>query len=309
MTTHIDLFCILVLAAEWLFFGSCHFAFPEETARQVPEFIPLKSFIVFFTGVVEVVTGFLIHFPKTRKWSAVTSLALLSLFIPSIIYLLTDDTAISSFPISPRVMRAILVPNHVLLVLCAFHLWRSPKSPAKNTVEMLDVVLAGVCKQPVWPGALIVALVMLAANIAGFSVILFSPWPNSTAGLWAMSCLATGALVGFLFGVPKFTRKSNESIKYRPNSNIELVSDWLTKMLVGVGLVEFRNIGGFLSDTSTELGKSLASQVSGFSASEAASFSQALIVYFFVAGMIQGYLLTRMYLSGQFADVETPGRQ
>ena len=34
----------------------------------------------------------------------------------------------------------------------------------------------------------------------------------------------------------------------------------------------------------------------------AVTFAEALILYFFVAGMIQGYLLTRMYISANLQE-------
>ena len=155
--------------------------------------------------------------------------------------------------------------------------------------------------------ALIVAGVMLAANIAGFLVIFLSPWNPNTASLWAMMCLATGALVGFIFAVPRLNPETTPSGTYLPNSSIMVISDWLTKILVGVGLVEFHNIGLFLSDTSANLGKALLLKDSLQDENEAAVFALALIVYFFVAGIIQGYLLTRIYIGGKFEELETVG--
>jgi hypothetical protein len=57
-------------------------------------------------------------------------------------------------------------------------------------------------------------------------------------------------------------------------------------------LINFKEIGGFLSSISDKLAASLAMD---------APFAMALIVYFFVARLIQGYLLTRMFLSWQFS--------
>jgi hypothetical protein len=117
-----------------------------------------------------------------------------------------------------------------------------------------------------------------------------------------MMCLATGALAGFLFGVPRVNQDASKSAALRPNSNIEVVSDWLTKIIVGVGLVEFRSLGTFLNGISVDLGAALVPPGVVSGAIEAASFGKALIVYFSVAGMIQGYLLTRMYLTEQFQE-------
>jgi hypothetical protein len=107
-----------------------------------------------------------------------------------------------------------------------------------------------------------------------------------------MMCIATGAFMGFLFGVPRFNPAATEKADLLPNTNIETVSDWLTKILVGIGLINFKEIGAFLVRISGDLDGSL---------SAGKPFALALIVYFFVVGLIQGYLLTRMFLSRQFS--------
>jgi hypothetical protein len=67
--------------------------------------------------------------------------------------------------------------------------------------------------------------------------------------LTAFAASSTGGLVGFLFGVPKGPADStndqeqSNDISYRPNTNLEQVSDWLTKIIVGVALIQFREIG------------------------------------------------------------------
>lgn len=60
--------------------------------------------------------------------------------------------------------------------------------------------------------------------------------------------LFLGLLLGFLFAIPKSSKnrknggstdqspESNDSL-YLINSNLEEISDWLTKMLVGIGLI------------------------------------------------------------------------
>ena len=89
---------------------------------------------------------------------------------------------------------------------------------------------------------------------------------------------------------------SNSQSRLVTNTNIEQVSDWLTKILVGVGLINFKEISGFIDRLSDLLAASLKTQ--GAPAGKAMALS--LIVYFFVVGLIQGYLLTRLFLSKQF---------
>jgi hypothetical protein len=148
-----------------------------------------------------------------------------------------------------------------------------------------------------WSGTqgatLLVAFLFLAANCAGFIAIWASRIQDKqTACLWAMMCIALGAFVGFLFAVPRVNTHAAQSATLLPNTNIEAVSDWLTKIIVGVGLIHLKEIGGFLKTTSDDLAGSLGGS---------SSFALALILYFFVDGLLQGYLLTRMFLAWQFA--------
>jgi len=65
------------------------------------------------------------------------------------------------------------------------------------------------------------------------------------AALVAGGAFGVGGLVGFLFGIPrslagiKTEDDKSQSGAYRANTNLEEISDWLTKILVGVGLVQF----------------------------------------------------------------------
>jgi uncharacterized membrane protein/uncharacterized protein YneF (UPF0154 family) len=297
-----DNLCILAIAVEWIFFGSCHFTFRAATEAEIPNWILSfthlgPAFIVGAIGMIEVTTGILVLLPKTRKWAALISLVLLFLFLPSIYHMLVSDTA---FPGSTEAwrdfVRVLLVPNHVFLALCAINLWYSPASLTIETPQVLEAILGQRRGAARGDATLVVASVMLFANLAGFLAISKTTGTHSVAYLWGMMCLATGALVGFLFGIPKINPEAARPADLRPNSNIEVVSDWLTKIIVGVGLVEFQKIGEFIARISRELGQSLAPQTG------AESFARALIIYFFVAGIIQGYLLTRMYVGRQFQD-------
>jgi hypothetical protein len=60
-------------------------------------------------------------------------------------------------------------------------------------------------------------------------------------------------LVGYLFGIPRYaadptTISSGNEPLYRANANLEQISDWLTKIIVGAGLVQIGAIAGFVSD-------------------------------------------------------------
>jgi uncharacterized membrane protein len=308
------------LAFDWIFFGSMHFSLHDATVRQMPQWIPAKSELAVLTGVLEVSTGILILVPSLRRWAALSSLILLGLLLPAVYHLLSNDASLEG-PQAWRIFfRTLLLPNNILMAVCSFHLWQNPNPASAGFAEILEGMLAGRRRtgpsaeppHPAysaswrwWPtstqgATLLVAFLLLAANCAGFLTM----WASSitdlmTAFLWAMMCIAVGALIGFLFAVPRFNRSAVRSAALLPNTNIETVSDWLTKIIVGVGLINLRQIGEFLQTTSSDLAGALGSKP---------SFAMALILYFFVAGLIQGYLLTRMFLAWQFAlQVQDPG--
>jgi hypothetical protein len=105
---------------------------------------------------------------------------------------------------------------------------------------------------------------------AGMSVVLFGV--TGAAG-------ATGALVGFLFGIPRFLAAERASAlsaapapadttpalvprdmapvdvlgTYRPSTNLDDIADWLTKIIVGVGLTQLTSIGPALRSVSAAI--------------------------------------------------------
>lgn len=126
----------------------------------------------------------------------------------------------------------------------------------------------------------------------------------------AGAALLTGGLLGFLFGIPRTLQQETPEgspqnptgkVSYRANTNLEDISDWLTKILVGVGLTQISSIPGTLQKyaefTSSGLGNYPNSGV----------FAMGLGGYFLIGGFLFGYLITRLYLPGAFrrADINS----
>ncbi|SFL38953.1 hypothetical protein SAMN05216357_12121 [Porphyromonadaceae bacterium KH3CP3RA] len=126
------------------------------------------------------------------------------------------------------------------------------------------------------------------------------------------ACMLSGGLLGFLFGIPKLNRNYNpredydRSTKYMPNTNLEDVSDWLTKIIIGVTLTQLGKIPGYLQSLADYLidNSSLMLQVDS-----ARPLLIALIIYSLVAGFITGYFYTRIYLPNLFSIMEENRRQ
>ncbi|MFF9645242.1 hypothetical protein [Kitasatospora aureofaciens] len=117
-------------------------------------------------------------------------------------------------------------------------------------------------------------------------------WQTLGGGLVvAGASMVLGGALGFLFGVPRVKNGSGEPQgSYAPNTNLEQVSDWLTKVLLGVGLTQLGSLGERLH----QLGASLAPVLGGGDA--AAPFAAALVLHFLVLGFLAGWLVTRLAL-------------
>ncbi|MFL5330330.1 MAG: hypothetical protein ACJ8C4_15625 [Gemmataceae bacterium] len=67
--------------------------------------------------------------------------------------------------------------------------------------------------------------------------------------LLAAACVAAGFFAGFVFGiprvlqvdrVPKSLKAADGEYRQRVNTNLEDISDWITKIIVGLGLYELK---------------------------------------------------------------------
>ncbi|MGO9335938.1 MAG: hypothetical protein ACLPY1_00360 [Terracidiphilus sp.] len=155
---------------------------------------------------------------------------------------------------------------------------------------------------------------ILASFLLGLLVILTfaisTAQPLSVFGVASMIGAAStlvGAFLGFLFGVPRTTQgepdpadqqakpapaEGRDRSSVRPNTNLEQISDWLTKILVGAGLTQIGAICTWVRD----LGASLAPGFGGLA--NAGAFATGSIIYFAFDGFFLAFLWTRLYLGG-----------
>lgn len=134
----------------------------------------------------------------------------------------------------------------------------------------------------------------------------------------AAAALVSGSFLGFIFGIPRtlqqgISQNNQEAnppkdklsgLTYQVNTNLEQISDWLTKILVGVGLTQIPGIIKAFENYSNYVDKY---GFAGFTNSKV--FAGALLIYFLIGGFIVGYLWTRLYLATAFrqADLDAVG--
>jgi hypothetical protein len=128
------------------------------------------------------------------------------------------------------------------------------------------------------------------------------PFPRAisvamTAILVGAAAFVAGALLGFLFGIPRASPATDSTIEsvprtsYSVNTNLEQISDWLTKILVGVGLIELGNIAAGLGDLLDSLEPSFGGRPGS------SAVAGAVLAFFSIWGFLLCYLLTRTFLT------------
>jgi hypothetical protein len=136
----------------------------------------------------------------------------------------------------------------------------------------------------------------------------------------------SATLIGFLFGIPRqasldgmntFQREdseykqsasssvppqyeSNRVYRYQTNTNLEQISDWLTKILVVVTLINLPELPNAIYGISENFGRAFI-KTEGENIQRAIIFTQITLIYFGGFGLMFGYLSTRLYLVKTFA--------
>ena len=172
-------------------------------------------------------------------------------------------------------------------------------------------------------GFVALGLVSAAALSLAASQTRGIPAAIGIGGLIFVSTAAVGGMFGFLFSVPRILakdplsplpdkegrqpdeegREGERKVNLlRSNSNLERISEWLTTMLVGVGLTQvgqiddqLRAFSAFLRTETSHLGPAGAT---------IPIIGPFVLLFGLVVGFIFFYLYTRLYLSALFQYVE-----
>jgi hypothetical protein len=135
----------------------------------------------------------------------------------------------------------------------------------------------------------------------------------ATILLWSFGLCAAGTILGFLFAIPRVITEVNSPTlptvgvtpesaptaafsaavrqnRLAANTNLEQVSDWLTKIIVGVGLIELSEIPGLTTRLAVTMSPSFGSLPLG------TSVATGVIVLFTTGGFLIGYVTTRAFL-------------
>lgn len=126
----------------------------------------------------------------------------------------------------------------------------------------------------------------------------------------------SGCVLGFIFAIPKSFQNSvqvvepatdkdgkpvpnsirgKDGMRYKDNTSLEEISDWLTKIIIGLSLTQFNHLQDMVDTAARSIQSGLASAVcKDCTKVNLYSFSYALIILYSLAGACCGYLWTRI---------------
>lgn len=161
---------------------------------------------------------------------------------------------------------------------------------------------------------------LLPLLFAAVCAAMWVGWKADAVGpvlLWVFASLAAGGTAGFLFGIPKAgiplktdppapapasgstaqrpasgAAPASTPLRSRPNTNLEEVSDWLTKILVGLTLVNFND----LKETVWRISQNAAAAMRPQPTSADVSIATAIVVGFALIGFLAVYLYMRLFV-------------
>lgn len=166
--------------------------------------------------------------------------------------------------------------------------------------------------------------VATALSITIWYAVMFNGLKFGGVVLWALAAFSAGAGLGFLFGIPKVLQQerppaqsqvpaagasgsapsggsgTSQSLAYRQrvNTNLEEISDWLTKIIVGVSLIQLNSGPDYLRRIGDLIGASI------IDSTPHRGFGVSLVLFYTTAGFLYGYLATRLYIQGALARAE-----
>ena len=148
-------------------------------------------------------------------------------------------------------------------------------------------------------------LTMLGFALPAFGAIWIAAYAFTTPGrsgwdylgvglLTAFAAFLVGGLGGFLFGIPKLVSsgelRQKTGLRYSPSTNLAEVSDWLTKLLLGAGLVQLTHLGAPIGSLIDDVAGGLSASTPPSGAAKV--MAGAILFGYAAIGLLDGYVMT-----------------
>jgi uncharacterized membrane protein len=116
---------LLIQTGFYFTMGVLHFIYDLEMSKVIPPFFPFPLWLVYISGVIEMILAILLLVPKTRAWACYGLILLLIAVFPANIYMFISDRAEGGLHHWLLLLR---LPAQGLLIWWAY--WQSLKTKA-----------------------------------------------------------------------------------------------------------------------------------------------------------------------------------
>ena len=147
-----------------------------------------------------------------------------------------------------------------------------------------------------WEKTALAAMLMEVGGLGIYAWAMGSFPAFSILFLLALAAAGGGGVLGFLFGVPRYRAHAKIDGDYVPNTNLEQVSDWLTKIIIGATLVELDELARGIGALSSTIGGEIGTPGS-------AVVAASILVFSFVGGFMWSYLWTSVRLMKELEKI------
>jgi hypothetical protein len=197
-------------------------------------------------------------------------------------------------------------------------------SGGRRREDFLAVELRSFSKRLAWlVGGSAIAGILL---VGGYAWTQGQVWIFMVGALVALAATVVGAFLGFLFGLPRFNPVTTVSTPigssppaageapatsevrggYAPSNNLEQISDWFTKLLLGAGLVQLGHIGSWLGSFVVVTARGFTPSKSGAPVEVGRVVVASVLAFYFGFGFLFGYIDTTLWYSIRLDRVVHP---
>ncbi|MDT0353374.1 hypothetical protein [Pseudonocardia charpentierae] len=138
-----------------------------------------------------------------------------------------------------------------------------------------------------------------------------------------MASFLVGCLAGFLFGIPRVVStgalrltqdgKVSDDPKpdavtgqFTPSTNLSEISDWLTKLLLGAGLVQLGSLARLAGVLVHAIAQGISTTTTGTApvSAGATAMAGAILVTYVVLGFLDGYVVTTLWYGRRLSEMQ-----
>jgi hypothetical protein len=127
----------------------------------------------------------------------------------------------------------------------------------------------------------------------------------AVGSLTAAAAFLAGSLAGFVVGIPRAVSsgqaRHDPSSEYLPSSNLAEISDWLTKLLLGAGLVSLARLGAPIASLIDHVAAGLHTTAASTAAAQV--MAAAIMFGYAALGLLEGSVVTALWYQKKLAKL------